>query len=236
MLDSGNSKELNGRGILMLGRQAALGILIMLFALCTDGWAEIEPGGKADHPSQTIPLKQVWAWQMPGTQDVRKLEPKSQRLRHDSVVKQFRRILSRGLPKEELAGPGFVVVGDGEVALKNALGVMVSGKPLRETFSAGEELSVVFFTYSSGQYVHLKNVVRYDQRIELSYELVPHRTKELSEHFALVSLGKLSPGKYDVQVVRMPLAQEYAEAGFKPAPQEYVDRIVCQSFSFTVSN
>ena len=220
----------------MSGRRVSLGILMVLCGLCASRAAETTTNSEQPDKPVTIALKEIWAWQMPGTKDVRKLEPEPQRLRHDSVAKQIRRVLSRGLRKGELAGPGFVVVGQGEQALKNVLRVLASNRPPRETFSAGEELSVVFFAYSSSQYVHLKNVVKHHQRLELAYELVPHKTKEVTEHFAVVSLGKLNPGKYDVEVVRMPLAQKYAEAGFKPAPQEYVDRIVCQSFSFTVSN
>ena len=219
----------------MLGRQATLGVLSVLLALCANGRAEIEPSGKADHASQTIPLKQVWAWRMPGTQDVQNLEAE-QRSTKEPVLKQIRRILSRGLPKGEISGPGFVVAGQGKEALKNALRVMASNKPPKNTFSSGEELSVVFFTYSSSRYIHLKSVVKHHHRIELAYEMVPHKTKEVTEHFALVSLGKMDAGKYDVKFVRMPLTEKYERSGFTPVAQEHVNRIVCQSFSFTVSD
>ena len=75
-----------------------------------------------------------------------------------------------------------------------------------------------------------------NHRIEFRYQLVPHRTKELSVHFALIGLGKMNPGEYDVEIIRNPLAQQYVQAGFKPVSQEYVRRCVCQSFSFTISD
>ena len=218
----------------MLGRQATLGVLIVLLALCANGRAEIEPSGKADHASQTIPLKQVWAWQMPGTQDVRELEPKPQRLRHDSVANQIDRVLSKGLEKDESAGPGFVVLGQGEQALKNAFRVLVKHETPEKKFPANKKLSLVFYSHSSSQYVQIERVEIRSKKIVLTFRMVPHETKELSSHYALVPLNKLSTGKYQVELVRAPLSPAEVRANYKAAPEQYVKKIVCQPFSFTI--
>jgi hypothetical protein len=82
--------------------------------------------------TKAIPLDQIWAFKMPGTKEIRTLEPKvdgkslsEQELEQyyrGSSVHQILRVLANR-PREqrdELAGSAFAVAGTGKEALKNA--------------------------------------------------------------------------------------------------------------------
>ena len=104
----------------------------------------------------------------------------------------------------------------------------------RKEYPLGSEISVVFFSYLGGPYVHLYRAERRHGDIEIRYRFVPHETKELTVHVALVPLGKLQSGKYRVNIVRSPMEQRMIDLGFRDVSDENARRIVCSSFSFSV--
>lgn len=184
--------------------------------------------------AEEIPLSEVWALQMPGTQDVRELEPPKVRTKHDSLVNQIRKQLTKGRAKDELAGQAFVVQGHGHTALVNAHDILVNHKKPKESFKAGSQLSLVFYTYSSSRYVHLSKVQVSAGSIDVHYKFVPHRTKEMTSHFALMPLGEVPAGKYKVKLARVPLENMFVHSGFKPVDEHYIRRVICQSTMFEV--
>jgi hypothetical protein len=101
-----------------------------------------------------------------------------------------------------------------------------------EKLPANQEVTLVFYDYYIGYYLHLTEVKRSCQIIVLGYYLVPHHSKELTSHLALIPLGKLTPGKYDVIVTKIPLPEEYAR--FRTLDAATVRRFVCHSSSFEV--
>ncbi len=183
---------------------------------------------------QTIPLDQIWAYGMPGTRDILTLDrdqvpqrPLGMRVGGPSSF-----ILHKG---EKIAGPGFVVLGTGMEAWLATHEVLPEGQEYPNTFPFGSELSVVFFSHGFGQYVHIHRVERQDNVITIRYRFVPHETKNFSEHFALVPVGELQPGKVQVNIIRTPMEKEYVDGGFMQVSAEEERRIVCKSFSFAIS-
>jgi hypothetical protein len=85
-------------------------------------------GESPNDKSKTISLDKIWAYEMPGTRDVRELEPKLdvhnpgfKELWERSIVRQITSFLCTNVPDQgEVAGPAFVVVGAGKGALTNA--------------------------------------------------------------------------------------------------------------------
>lgn len=185
----------------------------------------------------TIPLDQIWAFRMPGTKDIAALEPdNTPKVEHGHLVGEIRRALANVPPKGSTARACFAVVGTGLEALRAAHAVLVDNVQPAEEFRKGDEICVVFLSYQFGKYVHLKNVERRGSLFEVQYEFVPHRTEQVTEHFALVPLGPLPSGEYRVTVSQQPMRKEYIVAGFKPVSDADAKRIVCHSFSFAVTN
>lgn len=179
-----------------------------------------------------IPLNTIWATSMPGTRDINELE-KSAAKQGGTLVNDIGGTL-RFLGKGKTTGKGFAVSGTEKEALKNAYVVLVDKKQPRQTLPSSANIWLVFFSHSFGQFVHLANVERRDRTIKIEYRLVPHATKQLTAHFALIPLGKLPAGKYTVDIVRLPLEQKYVDQGFKAVDSQLNNRVVCQPFSFEV--
>jgi hypothetical protein len=133
------------------------------------------------------------------------------------------------------ARPGFAVLGNGKEALREAHAVLVNGKKPRKEFSAGSEISLVFFSKVFDYYVHLDKVEQRDSKITINYFFVPHRGNG-SAHFALIPLSEMPTGEVRVNLVRSPLTEAKAtEANVFPPPDSTLDPIVvCRPFSFEV--
>ena len=172
----------------------------------------------------TIPLDQIWAFDMPGTRDIRELEPE-----RGPMVSSIGRSLSHAPAKGETVKPAFAVRGDGLQALRGAHAVLVEDAKPDSMFPVGSKLSVVFFSYQLGSFVHINNVERRGDVVEVQYRFVPHRTREMTVHFALIPLGELPHGKFTVQII-----QSDSESGSKGlASRDWTHR-VCGSSSFSV--
>ena len=195
----------------------------------------------ADSPTVTIPLKDIWAWEMPGTQDVRNLEPNNYgpntkqhsseeraKLEKAALAEQIREALS-GYPWLPTAGAkitdlksGFAVSGIGFEALQKAKRTLADKKEPSESFPADQDISVIFFSRIFGDYCHLDHVTRTGNHIEIAWRFVQHGNDWATEHFAIIPLGKLLPGQYEVKILQL------------QKPSDWGAKIVCKSFSFSV--
>jgi hypothetical protein len=210
-----------------------------------------------DHQPQQLerfPLDQVWGYMMPGTRDVRELEPKRdigllspEEFIKASQVQQIRLTLSsRGRAKEgEQAGPAIMVKGTGKEALKNASIALANKGKVAEldsarTFPADSDLSILFFAYLSPRYVRIVSVNRsmhqlrdgqVETNLTIEYQLVSHISANMTPHFALIPLGKLNPGVVRVKIQQLPPVDEF---GKEDKPLRNVRRYVCESTSFII--
>jgi len=175
--------------------------------------------------SETIPINSIYGWQVPGTIE----------FKDTKAIDRIRQADVRGQEKSPKPKMGFAVSGTGMEALRRAHDVIVQGKSPKEQFPSDSELNAVFYSGTSGTYVHLVGITRSGNDIQVRYRLTPHTTAQVTEHIALIPLGKLMPGKYRVNIVRAPTESKYRKLGFEELPQETADQIVCHSFSFVVS-
>jgi len=191
----------------------------------------------AEQPAEivTIPLDQIWAYKMPGTRDIGKLEAKAPNYAYGPLFGKIRESLSKVLAQGKIAESGFAVLGMGTDALRKAHDILVRNMKPQQTVAIGSEVSLVFFSYESIAYVHLHTVERQGRVINIRYRFVPHETMEVTEHLALIPLGKLPSGKYRVNVIQAPMDRKYVGSRFPPVSDEVARRIVCRSFSFSVA-
>ncbi len=212
----------------------------------------------ADEPKEhaevaTIPLDQIWGYSLPDTRDIAGItlpetDPQEGvigrtdamfRRQREQNIEQLRRALT-AKPPTERALPGFVLPRHPDFftlqkASNRVAGMMQYAHEKRrfesETFRAGEDMTLVFFTHPASYYVRLRKVGRQDNEITVQYEFEPHASPEVTVHFALIPLGKLPAGEYQVRFEQIPLAQKYREAGFDPVEPDALT-IVCRPFSF----
>jgi hypothetical protein len=196
----------------------------------------------ADDNAQVVPLERIWAWDMPGTRDIRELEPEyferpiqteaQVKLAERSLTSQILQPLSKRADKQPKSA--FVVKGVGYDALKNAHAVLAGAKEPTNSLTSHDEATLVFFSHIAGTYVHLNKITRQRDRIEIRYELVPHIDAELTYHVALIPMGKLPHGQYKVRVFSAPLDEKYADWIEKSALTELASHSVCKPFDFVV--
>lgn len=177
-----------------------------------------------------IPLDKIWAQDMPGTMNVYELEdPKSNFPLMSAIVKAH---LSKNTQGK--AGQAFVVQGIGLEALKNASKIIARKQELLHSLPFDTEVSVIFFSVQSGQYVHLTKVERIQGTIKIRYEFVPHYEKHFTSHVAIIPLGKLPNGHYQVDIANEPFAQRLIDKGLVEVPDEQKLPRVSSSFDFTI--
>jgi hypothetical protein len=196
----------------------------------------------------TIPLDRIWAYDMPGTQDVRDLEPdkfgehtkwltseEQAKLERESMTDQIRIALPclRG-DRGEHAKPGFAVLGTGAEALQGAYGGLVKGEKPDESFPSVSNVTIVFYAHLCGEYVHIEHIERKGSTVEIQYNFVPHMSQIMSWHVALIPLGKLNCGTYEVKFVQLPKPKAPGVRQTGLEPDEVVNRVVCRPFSFSV--
>jgi hypothetical protein len=243
----------------MLMRRAILGVLASVLAVLfvqrvalSTSAEDKEPGpAKSENPSQSdvqaegdalsrpeadietieIPLSEIWALHMPGMRDVQELEkgkPSNKRMMRD-----FGKALDLQ-PKDGVAKPAFAVVGTGFEALREARDIMLGRRKPPKVLPADKELSVVFSSHEFGYYVHIHEVFIRDSSVTIKYRFVPHRTKELTRHFALIPIGKQPPGTVSVNIICSPMQQEFLDAGFQSPDPDAESRVISGSFEFQV--
>jgi hypothetical protein len=176
-----------------------------------------------------IPLSKIWALNMPGTKNVRELEPRQDQDLRKTVASKISRSLVYRNSEQANAGPCFLVIGEGKEALLNAAKVIVDGAPLPKTLPTDNKLSLVFYSYSAPGYVHLQSVKQSKSKLTVSYKVVIHRTLESTVHFALIPLGKRPAGQVSIETQEVPPNKPYTNHAL-------TDRVVCDSCTFAIQN
>lgn len=219
-----------------------IAILLALILSCSISHAE---------DSVEIPLSEIWALRMPGTRDVKELEPEAYgpEARALSETEQFQRFNSSNTqqirnslelePDSDAPGPkkpgkAFAVVGTGKKALTEAKEILSGRKKPQSSFSANSRLSIVFYSLQSGSYVHLTSVERQGNRINIHFQFVPHFTDDMSDHFALIPVMQLPHGEIEVQIIQESMKDQYGIGEGLEANSDWQDHVICKPFSFTV--
>lgn len=202
-----------------------------------------------------IPLDRIWALDMPGTRDINEYrdEDKPQQPGEEAwqrVLSSIRKTLAHKR-RDKLAMPSFAVVAGGDrhevVLARDGIrkGIPLFGEPdnarrntplFNDSFFSTDELSVVFYSYTSPYVIEFERIERRGAVIDIRYRFVPGIPPGSMVHFAMIPLGKLSVGEYRVEISQSSMEQKYVDAGFKPVSDKQASRIVCQPFSFNVSN
>ncbi len=218
---------------------------VLVVALLTGmACAEVPPQRGAAN-ARVIPLNEIWAYKMPGTRNVRELErPLADRVSSREFLEQsqsikFQRLLMKRLEKDEVAPRAFFVRGTKLQALQNAVSEFEARTnpqykvPAKITVPANVELSLVFFSYACGRYVHLDRVVRNENRFLIDYRYVGHISTDTTSHFAIIPVGRLEPGPGKVLVERLPPVHQDGE---RITVLNDGHKRVCQSFNFEVQD
>jgi hypothetical protein len=212
-------------------------LLILASAVCGT-WAE-SPIDKS--MVITVPLDQMWAYQMPGTGDIEKLNKSvpadelDMRLMHAVLELSFERAARSKF--SNAPRPGFAVAGNGRSALHAAIAVFLDWGARRVKFSSEDEITIVFFSEFISRYpVQIREVERKDNRIEVQYELVPDINWSSHINLALIPLGKLPAGEYRIELRQLPRKLKPVEVklGFQELDKEWSRNFLCKPFSFKV--
>ncbi len=210
-----------------------------------------------DEPVVTIPLDQIWALDMAGTRDINEYD-----FSHDDPRIKGRDRLSEGRgitgqlrsklwlkPLKQDALPAIILRQDGPKRLLPMLRTAGSTvnreesifrirfEQLNDRFlipRTGFRFSLFFYSHPSAYRVEFVKVERRGMEIDVSYRFVPSYSAENSAHWALIPLGELPAGDYHVNINKLPMAQEFLDAGFQPVSEEAAKRIVCQPLDFHV--
>lgn len=188
-----------------------------------------------------ISPKTIWALNIPGTQDVRKLDPprtseptSAEELIRTSPVEQIIHSLKHSPKEGEKTGRAFVVVGVGLDALLEAKKVLAGEAKAIKEVPADKEITLVVYKYNSGRAMRLDGVDQEGNKVAVRYHLKTYDMLQSFASFALIPLGKLKPGKVEVAVTHGTDEGpgELNERHDKRAPAE---RIVSRSFNFAVT-
>jgi hypothetical protein len=192
-------------------------------------------------PTVSIPLDRIWGFDMPGTQDIRDLEPdkfgehakslptdQQISLLHESHLGQIQAGLSK---HTALAEPGFAVLGIAAEALQGAYDVLVQEKTPPH-LHATNKISLVFFSHLCAQYVRLSSIQRHGNTIDIRYQFIPHRETTATVQLALLPIGFVPAGHYGVEIVQ---DANPGNAGIPGGlPESEARKFICQPFEFSV--
>ncbi len=200
-----------------------------------------------EQPKATeIPLDQIWGYNLPGTRDVRDLEPKRdiRNMTHKeflwgSLVNRIAARLEKGPNRGEKADSAFVVVGTDKEALKNADDVFLGRQPRKESFPTDMDLTLVFFSHPSSLDMKIVSVEKSTGQIQVKYQCLSTQPSESRirnlesavTRFALIPLGRLPAGEVQASIEQLPPVDQQG----KPVKLVRDPRtVVCNSASLTV--
>lgn len=164
-----------------------------------------------------ISLKNVLSFGMPGTRSVDELAREV-----TPLADQIKKSLQKATLRE-----AFAVEGEGEQALVNAHAVLTGKrKPTRRV--AGR-VSLVFFSHLSARHVQINTIRREENVFTIKYQAVSYEAGVLTTQLALIPLGLLDEGEYEVKVKELPTL---TTGGWEAPPLKR--GIVCESFRFKV--
>ena len=104
-------------------------------------------------------------------------------------------------------------------------------QPRKDTdgFLANSDVSIVVYGIPTGGRLQIAAVDRLDSVITVSYRIVADENPDKSGQYAIIPLGKLPPGEYDVRMVQI------ADDQAVKADPGIAARGVSSSFSFRMS-
>ncbi len=187
-----------------------------------------------DPQAVTIPLDQIWAYNMPGTREIKESAKEADTMLLEPIFESWHTRADR-LKYKDVARPGFAVPGSGVAALRAAHAVFVEGAMPRKNFSPDKEITIVFFSELAGGRFQIRQIERKFDHIEIRYQLEPGIVQSGRINLALIPLGKLPIGEYHVEMRQLPREQKFIEWGIKPLDLEWSRRFLCKPFSFTVT-
>jgi hypothetical protein len=211
-----------------------VGLTALLSLIATRAQADGDP------PSTEIPLDQIWAYEMPGTRNVRLLEP---HMRVDdplfkesylkSAVREISRYLSINIPPAgEMAGSAFVVVGTDGEALENARRSIRERGARNQIAPKDTDLSLVVYGFVTGWHPRVISVEKQQTTIVVKYQFVaPLEESHGGKLFALIPIGKFTEGTVNVRIEEVPPVDS---KGRRVESRKDFERLVCGSYSFKV--
>ncbi|MGL4512500.1 MAG: hypothetical protein ACRCT8_05365 [Lacipirellulaceae bacterium] len=172
-----------------------------------------------------LPLSEVWAYDMPGTRDIRELDDPASTLIPPPAK------LDPTLPQRS----AFMVRGHGRPALEAAHAVLVGGQKPPAVLKAGEPVSAVFFAYNYPVVdVYLNSVVVRNRRVEFVYSFSKyskHDGNKPAQHIAIVPLAIDKPGGFEIVVLRK---DSIGVSGPTADGASWLEQHVCRSGRCTV--
>lgn len=154
-----------------------------------------------EKPGEVL-LKDIWALNMPGTENVRKLESRADAAPRERIDKAFIESIRASLQNRERDNRrGFAVSGVGSQALRSAHAVLVlQQKPPTEV--AGD-ISLVFYAFS-GPRIQLRKIEREGNVITIKWRFVSSGELMARDTLALIPFFGLPTGQYQVRFERQP--------------------------------
>ena len=104
----------------------------------------------------------------------------------------------------------------------------------KNRFSTEEAVSVVFFSFPIQPRVQLKSIERIGNSLRIHYLLISSGLLDVRPALALIPLGKLKSGDYQVEMVRLPNEATIDNRYFPPIEANFEHKYICRSFSFVV--
>ncbi len=187
------------------------------------------------------PLDQVWARRMQDTRDIYELEkePAVGKNSVDEILESLIKISHDLRAKQKLAKPGFAVEGSDGLALKNVHEILVGGQEPPHSLPAKSNVTLVVFSYFADIDFQVRTVGRHDYTIDIKYRFVEYLERNLTMQLALIPIGKLSSGKYRVNMIQLPAILRAGKhyipmtpSRLEPSPYLFIS----QPFSFEVKN
>ena len=207
---------------------------IFVFVLISTLLSEHVNGKTGDQKPTTIPLDQIWGYNMPGTRNVSALDAAKELtgVKAHPIVRQIVSSLASRHPKEgENVESAFIVPGSGRKALENANAVLTNAVEPAKAFSPDTDLTLVFYSAIGGGYVRIASVEKSNHTITVKYRFKSHNTRDDSLHFALIPLGQLPEDRYKVKI------EQIGSIDAKGKPSEPIarfERVVCRDTSFVI--
>ena len=203
-----------------------LAILALVFSISMPAYGEC--------PVE-IPLEEVWGYNLPGTHELTDaMRTEGYVSEEGPLIREIRRKLKRD-PDKKSAAPSFVVEGTDMDAITAAHSILTADTKPEDSVSEGVDASVVFFSYDFGSYVQLERIERAQNTIRIVYKFVPHDSQELTQHLAIIPIGKLDVGTYNVIVEKAPIDRKLVEQGYQDIPAKQASEFVSGSFKFEVT-
>jgi hypothetical protein len=177
-------------------KRALLAVILLLLP------AAEAPGVK----SREVPLKDIWGYGLKGTKPIAELGPP---LPNGIANQNMNEIgLAIGGKVRQPAGPAFIVKGPDRMAFKSMAakfkgerhGLRPAHEKWGQTFDS-DDVWLVFYSHPS-MTIELDKVKIVGKRIIVTYHFVITYQREVHHSYALIPLGKLPKGDYEVEIVR----------------------------------